>query len=213
MVSKIMDFYEAVKQRRTTREFQEKDVSFELIKRILEAGNRAPTWNHNRNWSFVVLTSDEEKDYALSYAKKIAEKFDADKFLNMPRPYQITLGQKMYGYAMPKQYTMLKSAPYVVIPVFKCKSLDSKGVSKLNPLSTIWCVIENILLAATSEGLGCSIRIPLDDEHDLVKAKLKIPSSYMIPAFIGIGYPATNEKVLEQSYPNLAKQIHIGRWK
>lgn len=30
----------------------------------------------------------------------------------------------MYGYAMPRQYTMLKNAPYVVIPVFKCKELN-----------------------------------------------------------------------------------------
>ena len=34
----------------------------------------------------------------------------------MPRPYPITLGQKMYGYAMPRQFTMLKEAPYVIIP-------------------------------------------------------------------------------------------------
>lgn len=55
---------------------------------------------------------------------------------------------------MPWQYTMLKDAPYVVIPVFKCKELNGKYVSKLNPFFTIWCVIENIFLAATAEGLG-----------------------------------------------------------
>lgn len=60
-------------------------------------------------------------------------------------------------------------------------------VSKLNPFSTIWCVIENIFLAATAEGLGCSMRIPLNEEHDIVKAKLKVPPTYMIPVFIGIG--------------------------
>ena len=80
---------------------------------------------------------------------------------------------------------MLKSAPYVVIPVFKCKELNGKYVSKLNPFSTIWCVIENIFLAATAEGLGCSMRIPLNEEHDIVKAKLKVPPTYMIPVFIG----------------------------
>ena len=66
-------------------------------------------------------TDDEEKEYAFSEAKAIADKFDADKYLNMPRPYPITLGQKMYGYAMPKQYTMLKEAPYVIIPLFRSK--------------------------------------------------------------------------------------------
>lgn len=208
-----MDFYEAINKRRTARQFLDKEVDFEAIKRILEAGNKAPTWDHHRSWQFIVLRTDEEKEYAFEYAKKFADKFDADRYLNMPRPYPITLGQKMYGYAVPRQYTMLKDAPYVVIPVFRCKQLNGEYVSKLNPFSTIWCVIENIFLAAAAEGLSCSMRIPLNEEHDIVKKKLKVPPTYMIPVFIGIGYADPEEPVLEQYEPELEKQIRYGRWK
>lgn len=79
-----------------------------------------------------------KKEYVFSEAKAIADQFDADRYLNMPRPYQITLGQKMYGYAMPERYTMLKEAPYVIIPLFKSKELNGEYVSKLNPFATIW---------------------------------------------------------------------------
>ncbi|MCD8039746.1 MAG: nitroreductase family protein [Lachnospiraceae bacterium] len=191
-----MEFYEAVEKRRTVREFLDKEVDFEAIKRILEAGNKAPTWNHNRNWSFIVLRTDKEKEFAFEESKKIADKFDAEKYLNVPRPYPVTLGQKMYAHAMPRQFTMLKDAPYVIIPVFKCKELNAESISKLNPFSTIWCVVENIFLAASAEGLSCSMRIPLNDEHDKVKARLKVPATYMIPVFIGIGYADSNEKKL-----------------
>ena len=208
-----MEFYEAIKKRRTVREFLDKEVDIKIIKRILEAGNKAPTWNHNRNWQYIVLKTDEEKEYAFEYAKKIADKFDAEKYLKIPRPYPITLGQKMYAYAVPRQFTMLKNAPYVIIPVFKCKELNGEYVSKLNPFSTIWCVIENIFLAATAEGLGCSMRIPLNEEHDIVKKKLRIPATYMIPVFIGIGYANPKEKELEQFNPDIDKQIHFGSWK
>ena len=208
-----MEFYEVINKRRTTREFLNKEVDFEVIKRILDAGNKAPTWNHNRNWSFIVLRTDEEKEYAFEYAKKVADKFDAEKYLNIPRPYEVTLGQKMYAYALPRQFTMLKNAPYVIIPVFKAKELSGESVSKLNPFSTIWCVIENIFLAATAEGLSCSMRIPLNEEHDIVKEKLKVPPTYMIPIFIGIGYANPNEKRLEQHYPDIEKQLHFGTWK
>ncbi len=208
-----MEFYEAINKRRTTREFLDKEVGFEIIKRILEAGNKAPTWNHNRNWQFIVLRTEEEKEYAFDYAKKTADKFNAERYFNMPRPYPITLGQKMYSYAVPKQFTMLKNAPYVIIPLFKSKSLSGEYVSKLNPFATIWCVIENIFLATTAEGLAYSMRIPLDEEHDLVKKKLNISSTYMIPAFIGIGYADPNETILEQSTPDLDKQIRFGKWK
>lgn len=208
-----MELYEAIYKRRTVRKFLEKEVDFDAVKRILEAGNRAPTWNHNRNWSYIVLRTEEEKAYAFEHAKKIAEKFDAEKYLNATRPYPTTLAQKMYAYAMPRQYTMLKDAPYVIIPVFKSKELNGEYVSKLNPFSTIWCVIENIFLAATAEGMACSMRIPLNEEHDIVKAKLKVPPTYMIPAFIGIGYADPNEKELEQNVANLEKQLHFGKWK
>lgn len=208
-----MEFYEVINKRRTTREFLKKEVDFEVIKRILAAGNKAPTWDHNRNWQFIVLRTDEEKEYAFSEAKKIADKFDADRYLNMPRPYPITLGQKMYGYAMPRQYIMLKEAPYVIIPVFRCKELNGEYVSKSNPFATIWCVIENIFLAATAEGLACSMRIPLNQEHDIVKKKLKVPPTYRIPVFIGIGYANPEEPQLEQYKPAVDKQIRFGRWK
>ena len=208
-----MDFYEAVKRRHTVREFLDKEVDPETIKRILDAGNRAPTWNHNRNWHYIILRTDEEKEYAFEHAKKMADKFDAEKYLNAPRPYPTTLAQKMYAYAMPRQFSMLKDAPYVVIPVFRCKELNGEYVSKLNPFSTIWCVIENIFLAATAEGLGCSMRIPLNEEHDIVKKKLKVPPTYMMPVFIGIGYPDPDEPELEQNYPDVDSQLHFGSWK
>ena len=208
-----MEFYEAVEKRRTVRAFLDQEVDFEVIQRILEAGNKAPTWNHNRNWSYIILKTDEEKEYAFDYAKKIADRFDAEKYLHAPRPYPITLGQKMYAYAMPRQYSMLKDAPYVIIPVFRAKELNGEYVSKLNPFSTIWCVIENIFLAATAEGLACSMRIPLNEEHDLVKEKLNVPPTYKIPVFIGIGYAKTKKKVLEQYQPEIDKQLHFGKWR
>ncbi len=43
-----MEFYDVVTKRRTIREFLDKEVDFETIKRILEAGNKAPTWNHKQ---------------------------------------------------------------------------------------------------------------------------------------------------------------------
>ena len=41
-----MELYEAINKRKTTREFLDTKVDFDTIKRILEAGNKAPTWDH-----------------------------------------------------------------------------------------------------------------------------------------------------------------------
>lgn len=57
------------------------------------------------------------------------------------------------------------------------------------------------------------MRIPLNAEHDLVEKKLKVPPTYMIPVFIGIGYANPDEQILEQYRPDIEKQIHLGGWK
>lgn len=208
----IMNFYEVIYNRKTVRKFLGKPVDLEIIKRILEAGNAAPTWNHTRDWSYIILRTEKEKTYAFESTMKIADRLNADKYLNTSGPYPTALAQKMYAYAMPRQYTMLKDAPYVIIPVFKSGVLNSEHVSKQDSLSTIWCVIENILLAATAEKLSCSIRTPLNEEHDIVKTKLKVPPTYMLPAFIGIGYADQDEMELEQHTADLETQMHFGGW-
>lgn len=66
-----------------------------------------------------------------------------------------TIPQRMYAYAMPRQYTMLLTAPYVVIPFFKGAGIfHAKTINGLNSFRFHLCVVENILLAATAEGLA-----------------------------------------------------------
>ena len=169
---------------------------------------KAPSWDHYRNWQFIVLHTKEEKENAFSYAKFIADRFDLSRYEGR----KLNLAQEMYAYAMPRQYTMLVDCPYVIVPLFKCAKLNGEWVSKLNPLTTAWCVSENIMLAVINEGLGYSLRIPLNKEHNIVLEKLGVPAGWMTPYFIGIGYPKEYERVLEQYDTKPDKHIHLGAW-
>lgn len=50
-----MDLYEAIYKRRIVRDFKEKSVPDETLKKIIDAGLQAPTHDHLRNWEFVIL--------------------------------------------------------------------------------------------------------------------------------------------------------------
>lgn len=204
-----MDFNEVIAKRKTSREWTDREVDFSSIKRIIAAGMKAPTWDHYRNWQFIVLHTEEEKENAFDYAKHVAEKFDTGKYENR----KLNLAQKMYAYAMPKQYTMLADCPYVIVPLFKCSRLNGEWVSKLNPLSTAWCVAENMMLAVINEGLGYSLRIPLNREHDVVLERLGVPKGWMTPCFIGVGYPKEDEPVPEQYDSSPDGHIRMGGWR
>ena len=43
-----MEFREVIEKRRTTRQFSDKNVELDKIKRIIEAGIKAPTFDHMR---------------------------------------------------------------------------------------------------------------------------------------------------------------------
>ena len=205
-----MEFYEVINNRRTVREWQKKDVSLETMKHIINAGLAAPSHNHLREWEFIVLHTPDEKENALQYAKAWADEH------GLTDPNRLfpsgTVMQRMYQYAMPRQYSMLSTAPYVIIPLFKARTLHSDHVDQLNVFSSIWCVAENMFLAATAEGLGYSMRIPVGEEGDAVCKALGIPEGYKMPCYIGIGYPAENAPEIEQHIYTAEQKMHMGKW-
>ena len=209
--NRLIDLYDAISKRRVVREFKDKIVPDEVIEKIINAGIQAPTHDHLRNWEFVVLQSTADKENALQFVKQGIE-----PTLEILRKTLVngTPQQKMYAYAMPRQYSMLINASHVILPFFKSNSgvLKPSSVSSLNPISSIWCVIENIFLASTAEGLGCSMRIPVGEEGSNVAKAVEAPVDYLLPCYIGIGYPADNTTVIEQVECVTKQKIHIGKW-
>ncbi len=54
-----MEVIDAIRNRRSIREFEKTDVSDELIEKILDAGRWAPSGNNNQPWRFVVVRQKE----------------------------------------------------------------------------------------------------------------------------------------------------------
>ena len=54
-----MDFYEVLEKRRTYRDFSDREVSDEILKRVIGAAFKAPTNDHLRQLEFVVVRGRE----------------------------------------------------------------------------------------------------------------------------------------------------------
>ncbi|MFQ6117722.1 MAG: nitroreductase family protein [Candidatus Bipolaricaulia bacterium] len=57
-----MDLFEAVRGRRSVREFTAEPVSDEEVERILEAGRWAPSGKNTQPWGFVLVKSRERRE-------------------------------------------------------------------------------------------------------------------------------------------------------
>ena len=149
MEPKKMDFYEVINKRRTIRQFEEGEIPKETLNRILDAGLKAPSSNHLREWEIVTIT---EKEIILNLANFVK---------NYPCKYKEpkTPQEECFKMSYPRQKSMVEESACVILPFFKKKySFDSPPKNfGLMDLGASWALIENILLAATYEGLGTGI--------------------------------------------------------
>lgn len=208
-----MDLYTAINQRRTIRDFDDREVDPDIINRILEAGLKAPTNDHLRNWEFIVISDPKEKATIVEYISRDTSKERAAEIIKnwyMTDDCQID----MYMDGIPKQYSMLYHAGCIVLPFFKQSwpLLKPETLSALNPFASIWLCIENILLAATAEGLGVSLRIPSEEELDYLRELVHYPEDYYMPCYLGIGYPHKDAVIIPQKHFNISDKIHVNRW-
>lgn len=199
-----MEFYNVINQRRTIREFQNKEIPLEVLNRILDAGLKAPSSDHMRAWAPVVLTGRTE-------IKAIAG-------IVQPYPCNIVTPQspqqEMFKIALPKQRSMIENAGCLILPYFlqKTSMYKQENVFGLINYGATWALVENMLLAATNEGLGCAIHVPVGAEPEAFRSAVGAPQEYTLPVVIAVGYPTENAEIPTQVSATVEEKVHWNKW-
>lgn len=199
-----MEFYEVINTRRSIRQFEDKEIPKEMLERILDAGLKAPSSNHQRRWELVTLT----------------DKTIIHDLAQIVRPYPCritepkTPQQEMFKIAYPRQRSMIKECACVVLPFFKQKypMTEDKNGYGLMDYGATWALVENMLLAATAEGLGSVVHIPVKKEPEQIKAFLKIPDGWYLPTLVILGYASPNAEVPSQIKATVDNKVHWNKW-
>lgn len=205
-----MDFYEAVRKRKTVREFQDKPVEDEKTRRILEAGLKAPANAHLKDWEFILLRNPGNRKKAVADALKARDLKDKQGIEALIKTMPHEELKEVYRKSLPVQLTMMLEAPELLVVCYKMRKPlgEVKSLFDLNCLASAWCCIENILLAMAAEGIfGCTYA---PRETKGLKEFLGIPEDMEVAAVIPFGYPKQSPP--EQEAPFLDRKIHIDRW-
>ncbi len=205
-----MDFYEVVNRRKSVREFQSRPVEEEKLFRVLEAGLKAPSNNHLRQWEFILVKDPEQRKKVaelVSKAKNITNETELEKALDN---WSDEVQREMYRKALPVQVKMLVSSPELLVVCYRLrKPLKDCGILyDLNDLASIWMCIENIMLAMAAEGLYGVTSVPR--ETAVLKKVLGVPEGYEVAAAIPIGYPV--DYFVRQKTVSLEEKIHYDKW-
>lgn len=205
-----MEFKEVIDKRHTVRDFQDRDVPNGIIEYAIENGFKAPTYNHLRDWYFIIISSLESK-------LKLIESENLDKSINIQELERLfrneeTIMKEMYLDAIPKQKKMIIEAPSVVIVVFKPKTRvdKAKSIYDLNCLASVWTCIENFLLSLAEHDVYGVTFIPQNIKA--IKGKLGIPDELEIASIIPIGYKADDARILKQKAITIAERVHHEKW-
>ena len=139
---------DTISRRHSIRQFQDRPVDDSLIKIILDAANQAPSAHNQQSWRFVVLRQKKR----LALASLVAARAN-----DFPKPSSAILRMAS---------RCLANAP-VVISVSNTGSLIAHGSELFNlehersldffrtmEIQSSAAAVENLLLAATSLGLG-----------------------------------------------------------
>ncbi len=207
-----MDIYQAIASRRTVRDFEDRPITPAVLRRIIEAGLMAPTNNHMREWEFIVFPEKKERLNAIQMVRDREQKEAVDIVdrWGLAEDSQ----RNMYIDAIPKQHRMLTEAGCLILPLFRQHEplLRPGSLSSLNGFASIWCCIENMLLAAAGEGIMGVTRIPFDEELSYLKSMLNVPEGYEIPCYLALGYPAARQPQIRQHPVDVDKKIHLNHW-
>ena len=208
-----MDFHTVLEKRRTYRDFTDREVSDEVLKRVISAAFKAPTNDHLRQFEFVVVRGRENIAKVIAPLRKNMAAFkdlvfevddtgDKDKMA-------------MFADALPKQQKMLIASGLLILPFFRqkqCPLLKPVEQSSLNYFASAWCALENMLLAATSEGLGAAFHIPVSDEAEKIKEIVGAPEGFEFVCLLSLGYPAEDAFLPKQKDIRVEDRIHVNTW-
>ena len=209
-----MDFYQVLEKRRTIRDFSDKEVTDEVLEKVLSAAFKAPTNDHLRQFEFIVVRGQENIARLISPVAENTKNIQ-QAGLEAAAGVMDKDGYAMFVDALPKQQRMLMQSNCLVLPFFRqkeCSLCHPTDQSSLNYFASACAAVENILLAATAEGLACAFRIPISNEPEYVKHLVNAPEEYEFTCFLAIGYAAENAHICKQKEIRIKDRIHLNIW-
>jgi nitroreductase len=188
-----MELWEAIEKRRTIRRFSGPPMEAQL-ERVLEAGARAPSAGNKQAWFVVVIKNVKTQERLGEIKKNLNATFtpDTEKGRTMLRiqkdAFNDCTSLAFYSYAPepsdPHRYDM----------------------------GSVWLLIENICLAAVTEGLGTQLVAYWDDAEKEVDQLLGVPEKYRQVIVVNIGLPHPDYEPPTKILKSKQKWIFREKW-
>jgi len=175
-----LEFKEVVVKRRSVRKFKKDAIPEESLRKVLEAGRWAPSAGNCQPWGFLVVTDLGNKAKIASNCTSFSKEH-WKRFSSAQAKYLAARGG-----SWDKSYK--RDVPILVIVFYRLQ----ENMSHELVLGSVWMAVENMLLAATDEGLGSCVYTFLNrNEESKLKRILNASQRDRIACMVQLGYAKT----------------------
>ena len=161
-----MEVYEAIEKRRSIRIFKQ-GVSEEQLRKIILAGTKAPSSVNRQPWEFIIVDDQKIIDQLAELKYQQNRRMPPGEGEGPDQVEQKALNQK--------------------------KSFQNAGIvaicNQIGQAPSVWLCIENMALAAVSDGLGSVIVSYHKEYKEEVEKILGIPEGYELTVLMKFGVP------------------------
>ncbi len=187
------EFYRELDLRRTVRDYSDKDVPLELIKKAIMTAGTAPSGAHMQPWRFVVVRDPEVK----RKIREAAEKEEYESYHNrMPDRWL----KRLAPLGTDEHKPFLEIAPYLIV-VFRITSVGEGDDKEPTYYSQESVGIAVGLLLAALHNVGLATLTHTPSPMKFLQEILGRPKTEVPFVLIPVGYPAEDAKV-----PNLKRK-------
>ncbi len=174
-----------IKERRSIRNYLDKEIPKEIIEEIISAGKYAPSAEDRQPWKFIVITNrDLINELSNEVKKQISEILKKKK--KWKKKYRELEDERavlfLKAVSSSKQDVIFYNAPVIIFILTEEGAFNDESCA---------CCAENMMLSAWSTGIGsCWIGFAkfLEMNEEAMK-KIGVPEGYHISACLIFGYP------------------------
>jgi len=214
-----MDLLEAIKQRKSTRAFLQKEVPKELLEQIIFFATRAPSAINLQPWEFVIVSGQERERLSRILVKRMKERNiscgpDAkaplpDRFLERQRGLMRSMLPHLPEGVDFQDFINEGSCNFYGAPSGMIVLIDR--IFSSSRLMDVGISISYLLLSAHALGLGtCPIGLITAFDDD-IREFLNIPDEKKVVLAIAVGYPDPSAQI-NRVRSNRVSPEQVTRW-
>ena len=182
--------FEIMYSTRAMRRLKPDPIPEETLKKIIDAGIRAPSGGNMQDWAFILVRETERKRFIRDYYWNTWQKLMGERGIpdDMPPAQQRMLNAAAHLAAhLDEAPVLLLACAKTEYPPLAAMNHDRANAAVIH--GTIYPAVQNILLACRALGVGATLTTIHCFFEEELKQRFDIPADMEVSALIPMGYP------------------------